>query len=279
MPPELLENLRQRLQTSGLAAYSDAIIAAARPAIEICRAEGETQIGQSRFGGAPDLPASLSWPRNEQNEALAFLLQLNLAELPHFEGNPFPASGMFYVFLGLDEPATDVAHQLVLWTGDEPLQRASVPNQNEWVDETYFEILETALQFELIADVPHWASLEEEALVESMSETERTAFYDFSLLPSRCFGQILGNVHGIGHDPREDAVVVREHDPKWLYDYEKRAQLDLSSAKNWTNLLTLFSDYDLNFGVWDAGYLHFLISDSDLAKLDFSRVYAAVESS
>ena len=99
------------------------------------------------------------------------------------------------------------------------------------------------------------------------------------LAPTNTVARLLGYAAGIGSDPREDAYVVREVNPDWLYEYGKRATLDMSQAHHWQHLLTIYSVLEIDLCIWDAGYLQVLIKDSDLTTLNFGRIYMAVESS
>lgn len=279
MNEELLQPLRAQITAAGLQNYETALVAAARVAVEI-ELDGASKnvVGESRFGGAPDVPAAWQWPADEDGEKLAFLLQINLAELPAFDENPLPARGLLSFFLGLDEPATDVETRIFLFE-DDALQTAPVPEEDEFADDAYLDLPAHDLKFSLRADVPHWATDEWQALAQEMESEEQDAFNDLARRAPNVIGQLLGHVSGIGHDPRGDALIVRELNAKWLYDYQKRPTLDLSAQTNWQNLLRLDSIMKLDFIIWDAGYLNFLVHRDDLQKLDFARVYAAVESS
>jgi hypothetical protein len=66
---------------------------------------GKPKTGSSKIGGNPDLPSRLTWPTGDW-EPLAFLFQLNLAEIHAAETVPgLPARGMVYVFCTVDEGA------------------------------------------------------------------------------------------------------------------------------------------------------------------------------
>jgi hypothetical protein len=84
---------------------------------------------------------------------------------------------------------------------------------------------------------------------------------------------------GIGRDPREDAYVLREADPKLLHRHGERAPLDMDPARRWRNFLMIDSCMPISLHICKAGYLQILIPDTDLVSFEFSRTYAAVESS
>ena len=289
--PTLLAELREHINAAELSSHGDAIVATARPAIDIVL-DGESQdtLGESRFGGAPDLPAEMDWPRNEDNEALTFLAQINLSEIPNFDDNPLPARGWLFIFIGLDEPASDVENLIFLVDGDAELVATQAPTDVEWAnDERFVEMPAQKLKMRVFADIPRWATSDLADLAQAIAPDEdeideaEEALNDLSraLTDEKSIGQLLGHVKGIGHDSREDAFVVREIGPKYIYDYKHRATLDMRRAGNWLNLVCIesFREGELDFCVWDAGYFNFLIHRDDLAKLDLGRVYAAVESS
>ena len=292
----LLDDLKTHIAGADLSAHQAAILATARPAVALIL-DGPSQqiLGETRFGGAPDLPLDMDWPRNAAGQALTFLAQINLSDIPIFENNPLPSSGWLAVFLGLDEPAIDVEHRLLLLPGDAELARATAPDIEEFAnDENYLDMAPQRLKLQLRADIARWATSDFEELTRSLApdpdddgadeiEDALTAL-SRALKPAsgvQLLGQLLGHASGIGSDPREDAFVVREVGAKFLYDTAHRKTLDMTRARNWFNLLRLDSVEvpNLNFCVWDAGYLNFLIHRDDLEKLDFARVYAAVESS
>ncbi len=276
-----LERLEGLIRDHGLEAHRDAIMAAARPAILLrLGAAGQGETGESRIGGIPDLPDSLPWPTDPRlGRQLAFLLQIDLAALPAFPDNPLPAAGMLYLFADENE---DHAQQLVLYTGGEPLRPRQATADAAFVTDWFDDLVPHRLSFELVADIPRWATDDFYALLQSLdgSDDEEDGLSDLGhAISAGAVGKLLGHASGIGHDPREDAYVVREENPEWLYDYEKRGTLDMRRAARWTNLLEVDSTDALNLMIGDAGYLQVLVHADDLQRQDFSRVYVNMQSS
>src|SRR5947208_1783134 len=75
----------------------------ARPCIRLTpsREAKRPRIAYSHFGGAPDLPESVSWP-TLNGEYLIFLAQISLGEMPRLTKSLLPQNGMLYFFLGND---------------------------------------------------------------------------------------------------------------------------------------------------------------------------------
>jgi uncharacterized protein YwqG len=286
-----LEPLIALIKEHGLEKYQQDILATVKPAIAITLAqEGQGTIGQSRIGGYPDLPASLAWPVNATlNRPLYFILQLNLAELPSFPENSLPKTGMLYLFLDENE---NYAQQLVMYLADEPLQPKQLPEDTVFITDWYEDLVVYTLEFSLFTDLPRWATNDHSALAERMSidiDGEDALNELINDLPvcshsyesTGYVGKLLGHASGIGHDPREDAFVVREVNPKWLYKYNelRNNNVDLSKARFWQNLLELHTEDNVNLMFGDAGYMQILIHENDLSKKDVSRVYVNLESS
>ncbi|KAL9654547.1 hypothetical protein ABK040_006612 [Willaertia magna] len=66
--------------------------------------EDNCDIGQSKFGGFPDLPKSYFWPKDNFNNDLLFVCQLNIKHLTFFDlSNKFPKKdGMLYFWIPLN---------------------------------------------------------------------------------------------------------------------------------------------------------------------------------
>jgi hypothetical protein len=92
----------------------------------------DAPLGASRYGGAPDLPATASWPRRAgDGRALVFLMQVDLAAVPPVAGGVLPARGWLYAFVEDHDGACRVLHH------DGPaaaLRRTPAPPWPEWVD-------------------------------------------------------------------------------------------------------------------------------------------------
>src|SRR5689334_14690526 len=108
----VIEACRRRVKQGMPPAMSETIVRLLRPSIRLLpQAAQETSLGRSRIGGLPDLPDGVEWPTVPDfgppepdllheplvGEPLAFLLQVNLAEVAPFdvEGR-LPASGLLH---------------------------------------------------------------------------------------------------------------------------------------------------------------------------------------
>ncbi len=277
------EPLTALIEQYGLSEHQDAILDSVKPAIYFSLEQaGQGEIGQSRIGGTPDLPVSMAWPKSTAYDAaLCFILQINFAQLPQFPESPFPPRGMLYLFVSEGENA---AEQILFWDGEEALQSVSLPNPEEMATDWYETLKPHKLTFNLAPDIPRWATDDFYRLCTDLTIDEEPldelarAFSKNGIGPNS-IGKLLGHAAGIGHDPRQDAYVVREVNPKWLYNYEQRKTLDMTHAQRWQNLLFVNSSGAVDLWFGDAGYLQVLVHADDLARMDLSRAYINLESS
>jgi uncharacterized protein YwqG len=272
------EQLTELIYKHGLSKYEREILESVCPTIFLSLGKaGQSQCGQSRIGGVPDLPASITWPKSDRwQKHLCFLLQINCAQLPIFPGSPLPRQGMLYLFA--NDGDYD-AEQIVFYDGIEPLQPANSPAADSLITDWYPDLVVHPLHFQLSPDIPRWATDDYQRLCDSLSPSE-DRFDDIATdLSNGTIGKLLGHASGIGHDPRKDAYTVREGNPDWLYDYDKRKTLDMTRAYHWRNLLQIKSREAVNLCIGDAGYLQVLIHHDDLNQQNFSRVYVDFESS
>ena len=272
-----LEPLIALIEVHGLSAYQAELLAKVRPAIALHLGQAQPgQVGQSRIGGVPDLPASIAWRQDDRlHKYHNFLLQINLAELPVLTEHPFPPQGMLYLFASDD----DDPQQCLFYLGSEPLLPAQLPATAQFATDGYEDLIAHQLTFTLFADLPRWATSDHETLCDRFQIDEECYEELTRSLSRNCVGKLLGHVAGIGHDPREDAYVVREVNSQWLYNYEQRGRLDMTGAQRWRNLLQVDSIDAVRLMFGDAGYLQLLVHDDDLRRQDFSRIYVNLESS
>lgn len=273
-----LEQFTTLIHEHGLSEYQDEILASVRPAILLKLGQAEPgHKGQSRIGGVPDLPLSIPWPKNSfLDRYLCFILQINFAELPTFPDNPLTKRGMLYLFAS---ESSNSAEQLVFYDGSEPLEPIHLSQDTRLITDCYDNLVTHRLEFELFPDIPRWATNDFERLCARLNLDELKLNDLGRTLSENSVGKLLGHVSGIGHDPREDAYIVREVNPEWLYNYEQRQTLDMTRAQNWHNLLEVDSSRAVDLMFSDAGYLQVLIHTEDLKRLDFSTVYVNLESS
>ncbi|MCM3618465.1 YwqG family protein [Sutcliffiella horikoshii] len=96
-----MQKIEQLLNEHDLSHHKSAIIANLKNSIKLNKIkidENDIQLGSSKIGGSPDLPAGWEFPRYE-DDYLTFMLQVNLSEAkPYDKDNLLPESGILYLF-------------------------------------------------------------------------------------------------------------------------------------------------------------------------------------
>lgn len=95
--------LTRKLELSPLAERHDEVMSLLKPALLLRTREStdaKIPVGDSKVGGQPDLPPEVTWPTDPDGKPLAFLAQLNLAEVARhpISLKGLPASGLLSVF-------------------------------------------------------------------------------------------------------------------------------------------------------------------------------------
>ncbi len=129
---ELAAKLRSAITKHKLDAVADHIFADAAEcyAMVVNDKEDYATTGNTRFGGDPDLPASMEWPcdgdpSDPGSRFSNFIAQINFAELPPlFLGSPLPESGILYLFVRyMGSAAEPVLLEGLFYDGDMSLLR------------------------------------------------------------------------------------------------------------------------------------------------------------
>ena len=103
---------------------TEALLRNARPALAIDTipaSDDEIPVGESKFGGRPDLPEGVPWPTFDRGEHPFFLAQIRLEDLAGtVAGKALPPSGLLLFFFYAEAKVIHIA-------AGSPLKRASVP--------------------------------------------------------------------------------------------------------------------------------------------------------
>ncbi len=236
---------------------------AERPAIVVQRGVSAF----SRIGGLPQLPASCPWPADEDGRPLAFLCQIDMAELPGVGCDiGFPESGALFFFYCQGQSAwgfdpKDFPKWRVIYLPEVP--RAvdpRAPSAGLAVDSIY---LPMPLGFSTI-------------ITRSYDLDEKDDDDDFEGLR-----HLMGGYPDVIQNPdMEQECELASHgiylgDAKAYHTPEALALL--KRPNEWGLLLQLDSEEDVGMMWGDSGRLYFWIRKSDLANKDFSRVWMVLQ--
>lgn len=271
------------LAASELAPHADALQFLLKRSVGLAEAGEEDYgvVGGHRFGGMPDLPPTIPYPRfSGDNTPLAyeFIGQLNCEELAPLQ-DYLPRTGMLYFFLSTmhDLYGGDSSRAARVLYFDGSVTALGSGKDLHLAKDEYYEMTEDAYpalkvvaapltsapEFYAARQNPHLfrgpAAQLREAVEEIDGLREYEGFDDLS----------VGGPFGF----EVNAYAFTQHE-----DPEHQVSLHQKGVpEDWTVLLKVGSRGGFMWG--DAGDLSYVIHKSDLAKGDFSNVHCTLESS
>jgi uncharacterized protein YwqG len=142
-----MAHLRRKIANHGLDQAAKYIVenAAECYAVMLDGPDKYTKVGNTRFGGDPDLPVGFQWPCDGDRDAPEtrfsnFVAQINFAELPPLQGgSPLPRQGILYIFVKSMEGEAERVILDTLYFDGHPSSLTRVPSpdserlQNEYL--------------------------------------------------------------------------------------------------------------------------------------------------
>lgn len=284
---------RAELKALGLAHRADDILSLAREGIALhsSPASVEFPLGVSRFGGRPDLPASIRWPKRGE-KALQFLCQINLIELqaacPH---ELLPASGWLYFFYDGEVWGYDPAHrdgfQVYYHDGTvTDLKRADAPPPRPRTIifglikklETVREYNSCGIQFKPSVNFPYWDSYAVERLGFTEDESDRYVdFLDAWLArDDHTTHMMLMHPDPVQNDPFHECEMVAQGMQNATPE-EAYSETVKQAAQEWQLLLQLRCDDNTGMNWGDGGDLFFCIRHADLRDRRFDKIWMSLQ--
>lgn len=236
-------------------------------------------IGQSRFGGLPDVPANFVWPR-WHDRSLAFLAQINLADIAAFDSSlNLPKSGWLLFFYDPEQEAwgfdpADKGCSLVAYFPEgTALSRRALPD--DMSDEGRFNV--AALSFAQKQTMPDPASIWVDALDltpdDELEISNVLAAYvaDTDLL----IHQIGGHPLPVQNPMELECQLVAHGIDCGTPDGYASARVEAlePGAANWRCVLQLDSDSELDWMWGDVGRIYFWMTVDDIEKRRFENAW------
>lgn len=278
------------IEEVGLSQRKEGLLNTAKPSIRLepvikeDEEEEETyMVGESKFGGLPDLPANLEWPTNGE-EHLSFIAQINFGDLVCKDKKcQLPTHGMLYFFYDIDRqpwgyaPEEKRGWRVLYYDGDPSLLRRT-PAPADIEEDLIFA--EYPVRFIGELTLPPFESMEIEEM--GLNENELDAYYnlideielDFEEGEKERLGRMLGYPDQIqGNMQVECELVSRGIN---LEDDIDLSHMDIeqmeASARKWILLLQVESS-SLTEMMWgDEGRIYFWIKKEDLEALRFDQI-------
>lgn len=241
--------------------------------IEVEEEQSKINLGDSKFGGMPDLPENIEWPKSE-NEPMSFLAQINLEQISKFDINKsLPSSGILYFFIA--NPSEYSLDHKVIYTVDSEIKERPFPK--ELIEDCRFNDLK--MSFETIYTFPSSETLE----VESLTENDLSSYYD---IDEDFFtyenNQILGHTYPMQNDVKIEwacQYIGIEHTSESLIMNNEKIE---SFRNEFINLFQFSTENSIpefseNFYICSMGY--FGITKNDLEKRNFDTTILVFQNS
>jgi len=237
--------------------------------------EETLELGNSKFGGSPDLPANLTWPMYKERP-LAFLAQIRLEDVVSFDiEGLLPSSGLLYFFYDAEqepwgfEPAARDGWKVLYSKELSRIIRTSPPPYSSKVFEGSYN--PCAIEFFQEISLPSW----EAEKVQKLALTEQERENYFQLVSHGIIHRLLGHPATI----QGEMEIVCQFASNGIYmpngiDYNELKMVNLrDSASEWKLLLQIDSDENVDFYWGQGGRLYFWIRKEALKNHIFDNVW------
>lgn len=302
---ESLARLDSLIAKHNLSECRDEIIEAASECalLEMGGADDYARVGNSRYGGVPDLPQSWEWPlSNNDGERLIFLMQINLAEVPSFAGKQLPDTGLLYLFTDSaeEEPNPYLTFptflRVLYYGGDYSLLKRPEFNSNteapynpyRLVIERSFDISDYAEPFYNYSQPLFYAGSDLYQKLQSRGqELDRYSIHELcheawgitatnGVYNKRLAGKLMGFTDEENGAFREIAYLLRSGNENKIVDAEWRrdnASLVRSGAAEWLLLWNVWENNNVGTDFGSPGYIEIFIHRDDLAVWNLDNLY------
>ncbi len=239
-------------------------------------AEDRIEVGASKIGGLPDLPAGTDWPE-WGGVPLAFIAQFRLADVVEYDvEDALPESGMLHFFYdgrletwGLDPEDRGSWRVLYVKTDATPLARCPMPDGLP--EESRFRACE--VDFSTTANLPPYDAADIQAL--ELTEKEQDSYMTLldGVMGAELEGsKLLGHPDSIQADMQEGCQLAStggSADP----DTFEPAQ----GATDWRLLLQIDSEDQAEMMWGDAGMIYYWVRKQDLQARKFDAVWMVLQ--
>lgn len=283
-----LHELEADMLKHGLQNYLAAMKPFARNAIRIepdPTGDDTLPIGTSKYGGRPDLPASVGWFRHPDTKIpLSFLAQINLADVKPFDtDDQLPACGLLSVFYDCSmdgmpwgfEPGDAAGWKVFFYDGDSStLERKDIPHD---LEENGVLFGSAQLTFESRFEVPAYDS--DLCDLSGISDEEEERYWDWLNEEDEPVNKLLGHADTIQSGMELECEYVTNGincgSPEG-YQQAKALRRE-QYAKRWRLLMQIDSHDELGMMWGDMGRLYLWITSEDLAARRFDKVWLILQ--
>ena len=292
--PELQNTMLEAIKNTVWEPHKDTVIDQALKAVCINPTEIDdySRLGNTRFGGMPDMPIGETYPmfpniyQPDNPHHYIFYAQLNLEELAPLQSY-LPRNGMLYFYV---KEETEFTCRVLYYPNKQSLQSAKTLanitlNYTDSVKPYKPKNVECRPLAALPAVINGQSAYEFENEYDGYDKLNTVERAEYDNNTRRTLPEKLGRIgiyseytdvyySDMNHTINDSTNGVTDNSPN------ERAAVELKgNPEDWVVLLRMYSDLDSGFQFYDAGELYFMIHKSDLAKADFSNVFAIADSS
>lgn len=276
------EEFRQKLGDNGLEGWFDKLEPGFRSTIRLYLTTNKVDdipVGQSKFGGCPDLPIDVAWATEtgmEGGKSLAFVAQINLGEVtPYDTENLLPDSGMLYFFYAAEQEewgfdfADKNKFKVIYFSGGcGELVKTEFPA--DLPDDARFK--PSAVTFREEISLPSVMD-DADGMYEGLSDQDEEALFD--ILDEGNVNKLLGYADNIQHEMELECELVTNGlycGDLSVYDDPRAKELE-PNEKDWRLLLQVDSNEKCGMMWGDLGRLYFWIKKDDLLNKRFEKAW------
>ena len=263
------------LGRSGLSKYYDSIAPLIRWGINVRLTETEEKsllLGTSKFGGRPDLPSDVEWPRSANGTPMEFVGQFNLEEAHKADmEEQMPDHGIVYLFFSFSNAVEDYSDPQCFKAIY--VKKADGLARREYPDDVERKQPSKKMDFIEYLSLPtfDWSDLKK----MGMTEAEQDAYYE--LCGTHFQIVMLGHILTVQGPMEYDCEEQRLHrnmgnllPEKW----EEKCQL-FTQLDEWIPFFYLNNDWlDPN---GDSSDIAFYIQKQDLKNGDFNKMCLVIQ--
>ncbi|MFS4416601.1 DUF1963 domain-containing protein [Maribacter sp. 2307ULW6-5] len=281
---ELVAEVNTVIKNNQLEEFTDALRPMVKKAIGFKHqaTEDYARVGNHRFGGMPDLPLNVPYPRfgenwreDKEDYVLEFIGQVNCEAIAHLQ-EYLPRTGTLFFFLETMHNiyAGDTNPGKIIYVEDNSTLASG--KRFQFTEEDYFEMIDSGYEgFKVDATKINSAPSLYASFVNKHLFTGKSAV----LLEN---DKLLDTLYDRFEKPLNDSFAFDYAVNAHGFTQHEAPELQASLAKkgnpeDWVTLLVVTSAGDMQWS--DAGDIFYVIHKSDLAKLDFGNVFVTLESS
>lgn len=298
-----IEEFKNKLDENGLHNYFEKFKPLLRNTVRAYpkeTSENNIALGQTKIGGRPDLPPSISWvtetnlvekkekkffvfnskKQESITKPLSFIAQINLFEASQFDTeNLLPKKGLLYFFYNAEQdawgfdPKDQNKFRVLYFDGNvSEINRVDFPADLP----DHARYTPSAVELKSEVSLPSYGH----TIYDDLTSEEQDKFWE-EVYNDGNLNKLLGYSDNIQNDMELECELVTNGlycgDSSGYHD-EKRKTLE-PNAKNWRLLLQIDSNEENGMMWGDCGRLYFWIKKDDLLSKNFDRSWFILQCS